>query len=127
MIIKSTVKVTRLFYQLQDENSDIGSNFYLSAGSWLYADDNDDGSDDYNDDTSSPSSLDMSSLRKRIQKQDNQYTNLLLEQQSIGFYLQMKIKESYQIRCILYYSIQIHQSNMFIRLNTPWVRGRIWF
>ena len=37
-------------------------------------------SDDYNDDTSSASSLDMSSLRKRIQKQDNQYTNLLLEQ-----------------------------------------------
>jgi len=36
-------------------------------------------SDDYNDDTST-SSLDMSSLRKRIKKQDNQYTNLLLEQ-----------------------------------------------
>ena len=32
------------------------------------------------DDTSSASSLDMSSLRQRIQKQDNQYTNLLLEQ-----------------------------------------------
>ena len=37
-------------------------------------------SDDDNDDTSSASSLDMSSLRKRIQKQDDQYTNLLLEQ-----------------------------------------------
>ena len=35
--------------------------------------------DDYDDDSSS-SSLDMSSLRQRIQKQDNQYTNLLLEQ-----------------------------------------------
>ena len=38
-------------------------------------------SDDHNDnDTSSASSLDMSSLRMRIQKQDNQYTSLLLEQ-----------------------------------------------
>ena len=35
---------------------------------------------DDDSDTSSASSLDMSSLRKRIQKQDNQYTNLLLEQ-----------------------------------------------
>lgn len=35
-------------------------------------------SDDDND--TSASSLDMSSLRKRIQKQDTQYTNLLLEQ-----------------------------------------------
>ena len=35
--------------------------------------------DDDDNDTSS-SSLDMSSLRNRIQKQDNQYTNLLLEQ-----------------------------------------------
>jgi len=35
--------------------------------------------DDYNDDKSA-SSIDMSSLRKRIQKQDTQYADLLLEQ-----------------------------------------------
>ena len=57
----------QIVYKKRIRNSNIG------LASISINDDND------NDDTPA-SSIDMSSLRNRIQKQDNQYTNLLLEQ-----------------------------------------------